>query len=150
MNSKSGFVVLLVLFGLVLGCSEQKTPARLTGKVTYKDALVKGGTITLHGKENSNYSLIINSDGTFDKADLPSGELDVTIETESAKPNPKGHTEAGRRRRTRACRALPPRRPAPPKGEYVKIPEKYSKKETSGLKVTLNKGQNNQDFSLTD
>ena len=150
MNSKCGFVVLLVLFGLVLGCSEPKTPARLTGKVTYKSDLVKGGTITLYGKEDSSYSIIINSDGTFDKADLPSGDLDVTIETESVKTNPKGEYGGGKAPKDKGMSSTPASMGGAPKGEYVKIPEKYAKRETSGLKVTLGKGQNNKDFPLTD
>jgi hypothetical protein len=35
-------------------------------------------------------------------------------------------------------------------GPYVKIPAKYAAKETSGLKVTLKKGKNENNFKLED
>ena len=35
-------------------------------------------------------------------------------------------------------------------GTYIKIPAKYADKDKSGLTVSLNKGQNQKDFELTD
>jgi len=150
MLSKSSFGLLFLLsLALVLGCGTSKTPARLSGKVTYKDAPVKGGTINLYPKEGG-YTIDINSDGTYDKAGLPSGDVDVTIETESIKPRELPKYGGGKGGKDMTSPPPPGAGGGAPKGEYVKIPEKYAKKETSGLKVTLQPGANTKDFPLTD
>ncbi len=154
MTSKRGFSLLLLLSLVVaLGCGSSKTPARLSGKVTYNSKPITAGSVTLHGKENAEFRIPLNSDGTYDQAGLPAGDFDVTIETESAKPRTTmtyGAGKGGADRGKGSTSPMPQGVGGGAKGEYVKIPEKYSKKETSGEKVTLKAGPNTKDFDLKD
>jgi hypothetical protein len=82
----------------------------------------------------------------------------VTIETESVNPKPKQAQAmpGGRadptdeyRKRMEAMGKVP-QAPTNTGGDYVPIPEKYSTKAKSPLRVTLSKGSNELNFDLTD
>jgi hypothetical protein len=144
-------LVLPLFLVLMSGCRKgnPNTPASLSGTVKYKGQLVKGGTLALYSKKGGAVnSITIRPDGTYSGTDLPEGEMEVTIETESLNPNkekPEGYDKG--------MKMSPKPEGAgsdPGKGEYVKIPPKYADKTTSKLTVTLKSGENTQDFNLTD
>jgi hypothetical protein len=153
---------LLVFFGF--GCTESPSPSKLAGTVKYKGNPVTGGNMGIYAKEGGYYTISINADGTYAAADLPAGESVVTIETESINPAKRGNATYGgeRGKGQRSSSPTPDQMAggaagadAGPKAEvasgvYVKIPPKYSKKETSGLTLNLTKGTNQKDFDLTD
>jgi len=136
-----------------LGCSQSgnpHTPAHLSGKVTYKAKAVTGGTLRFDTKGAGVYSATIKADGTYSAADLPTGELLVTIETESLNPDSKkvkyGEGEGGDKFKESPI----PKGREGTAGVYVKIPAKYSKKDQSGLTAILTTGKQVIDFNLTD
>ncbi len=135
---------------VVLGCAggNPNAPANFSGKVNYKGQPVGGGTVKLEKDgaiEGSKASINLNPDGTFTGTDLPEGEFAVMIETDSAKNNPPANY------RGKKMTSSPiPQSANVVKATYTEIPKKYGKKETSGLKVTLKRGKNEQNFDLTD
>lgn len=149
MSAKSRFVLLLPLCLVALyGCSKAGgDTASLTGKVTYKGEPVPGGMMTIHTKESGFHSFSLNADGTFSKKELPPGsDLTVTLETETL--NPTKPSYGGAKHQKDVKDSTP--EGASVKGNYRKIPRKYADIKTSPLRITLNKGENKQDFELTD
>jgi len=164
----AAFIACVIL--LQTGCKRRNpdAPASVSGKVTYNGSPVTGGTISFQSSDHGGALVIINPDGTFKADEVPEGELTVAIETESINPNKevpeyKGgkssgdmaakygkksvnspeHEEAGK------MSPIPSGAPTG-KGTYRKIPLRYSDPTQSNLKVTLKKGDNKQDFNLTD
>lgn len=162
---------------VVLGCgpSNPNAPARVTGRVMYNGSPVTGGTLTFHTKEGGQIPLGIAADGTYSAVDVPEGDIVVTVETESLNPNRKmpeykGGTGSGPAAMYGKGKFGPqgggPSGSGAPGGKgaqlgpapegvniattYMKIPDKYAKPETSGLTVTLKKGEQVKDFELTD
>ena len=168
-------LLFLLSLGLTLGCGSKKSaPAQLSGTVTYKGAAVTGGTLAFHSDAGV-YTAVIKADGTYTVADLPEGEMVVTVDTENLNPehktpvyNEKSGGAAGAKYGKSGQPAAPPQgspkegkakqetSPAPegaPKaevGQYVKIPRTYSDKTKSSLKVTLQAGKQQQNFELKD
>jgi hypothetical protein len=172
-------LVLLLSLTLVWGCgSKRPASSSVSGQVTYNGAPVTGGSITFHSPDSGVYPSSIDAKGNYNVADLPDGELVVTIETESRNTNKQvpiydarsGSSGAKMVRlygQTAGGGGGGSKEGAPPKdmktkspagesapqgdaGEYVKIPEKYGQKKTSPLKVTIKSGQQSQNFELTD
>jgi len=151
------FLVWLPLLLLVPGCNTSNTPARVSGKITYKGEVVPAGSITFHAPEGGIYPFVIQN-GTYTGADLPAVEMDVTIETETANPNARnasygtkgkeGGNPSEYEKKMRDMGKVP-EGPAN-KGGYLKIPAKYHDKKSANLKRTLTKGENKLDFDLTD
>jgi hypothetical protein len=144
---------------LVAGCNTSATPSTISGKITYKGETVPTGSLIFQNETGGIYSYGFK-DGTYSGSDLPTGDYVVTIETESANPNPnrpkmvqpgaagKGDPNADYAKRMMERGAIP-EGPANA-GPYVKIPSKYATKKTSPLKVTLTKGSNTCNFDLVD
>lgn len=165
----NGFCLLVAAMSVV-GCDSSVNPCKLSGKVTYKDQPVSGGTITLVLADGNTFPINILADGSYVFPNLPEGSGTVIIETESINPEKKqeyrgaagggpasmyggksGAGGAGGKYKGQAPAGSPV--PEGAKGNspiYVKIPAKYSDKTKSGLAVTLKKGDNKQDFALTD
>jgi hypothetical protein len=110
---------LLVTLVMALGCGGKRAakveanrgPA--TGTVTLEGKPLKGGSITFISVKDATYHMtcMIKPDGSFTVGNAPLGEVQVAVETESAK-------------------MIGP-------DAYVPIPRKYSKAKTSGLKTTI-------------
>ena len=143
----------LALFFLV-GCagSNASTPAKVSGKISYKGKPIKGGTMQFVTPDGTGYSGIITPDGTYSCNDLPAGEMVVTVETESLKPANMPNTKEAKMRMGMAQKPPPGMGGAPQNIDevYVKIPEKYKNAKTSTAQVTLSKGRNVKDIDLTD
>jgi hypothetical protein len=153
---------------LLIGCKSSSTPARVEGKVTYKGTPVTGGTITFHpvgGEVSGNYQCIIKGDATYYQEQMPSGEMIVTVETETINPNPKDRPKDAQMMgaQDKMMGADPkmmlnkmkemgkaPADAGQTTGSYVPIPLKYADVKTSTLKTTLNKGKNSYSPDLQD
>ena len=145
-------VASLLLTSGLLGCSggDKQAPATVSGSLSYNGQPVKAGTMQFHTADGVPYSAQIAPDGTYTATDLPTGEMVVTVETESINPNkaaPKGG-DAARRMKMQVQQPAPGTTTA---GDlYVKIPRKYADPKSSPLKVTLERGRQTYDFTLTD
>ncbi len=151
MMKKARLALLLPLAVAValVGCSANKAPsAKATGKVTYKGQPVTGGSMQFFPKEGGSYSAVLKSDGTYQATQLPTGEMTVTVETESANKNREMPSYGGKK--TMSSPPPPGVKLGGGDNVYVKIPHKYADPKTSDLKVTIKSGNNPHDFELKD
>ena len=134
----------LILSLSAAGCGASK--GTVSGKVYYKDAPLKGGTVTFVGSENASFLAEIQDDGSYSIVKAPLGEVSITVETESLKPaNPN------------MLRNKPPADAVgnykPPDVEarakrYMPIPGRYADPGQSGLKYTVKAGKQEHDINL--
>jgi hypothetical protein len=167
MNTGRLFLLSPLLLIFAAGCGDtSKTPAQLSGTVKYNNKAVTGGTILLiakgaegkSDKAKGSYTIYIKPDGTYSATDLPVGDFDATIETESVNtqgrptPDQYGGSRGGKDKGRTVSPAPEDKTASSPGGggTYVKIPAKFAKKDTSGLTVTLTKGSNEHNFELKD
>jgi hypothetical protein len=156
---------------VLLGCTKgnPNVPAKVAGKVTYKNAPVTGGMIAFAAADGSNpgSSGMIKPDGSYVVTDLPAAEMVVTVETESINPahkqqsygggtsgppgagGPPGGGGGGGGGR-QASFSPPPAGASASSSVYVKVPAKYGDPKKSTLKVTLSRGDNTYNVELTD
>lgn len=92
----------------------ESTRGAATGKVSLAGTPLRGGSITLVAKGNSDLRVttMIRSDGTFSVSNAPLGPVQIGVETESLKMG------------------------APPE-DYIAIPRRYANPETSELTATV-------------
>jgi hypothetical protein len=159
-----------LVFGLAAGCNRSNTPAKVTGRVTYKGQPVKAGNITFHSENMGSFSSSLSLDGAYEIVDMPAGTMTVTVETDSMNPDKKvpGYPGApGRRASGQGAakgaaidneRAAAEKRagvggplsPDEMRARFVKVPKKYSDPTASPLKATIEGGRQTKDFDLTD
>jgi hypothetical protein len=138
-------LVPFVLVGLP-GCGG--STGTVTGKVSYKGTLLKGGNITFLGEEGKgSMSAPIGEDGSYKLDRVPVGEAKITVETDSL------------RRRTMAPSYQAP--PDAPKSagsagisaeeaqrRFVEIPKVYDDPAQTTLKYTVKAGRQEFDVKL--
>lgn len=141
---------LAVALGAATGCGSKGKKGTVSGKVTYKDAPLTGGTITLYpeGKEGAPYPIPINADGSFSASGVPTGKMRVSFETESMKKQ-AGYQTIKPPRGVKLPEMSKPDLDMPNQGVYVQIPAKYSKPETSGQTCEITTGKQDLKFDLT-
>ena len=161
----------LIAAVMVLGCKQgnPNAPARVTGQVTYNGSPVTGGNVYFHPKEGGAIPAPIGPDGRYTAFDILDGEMVVTVETESINPDKKqpeyrGYKGGGPSKmyggKAGGGAVVPKGKgmemsPAPESSpgvntKYMKIPAKYADPKTSGLTVTLVKGEQTHNIDLTD
>ncbi len=136
----------ICLVGLALVCAAGcgKSKGSVSGKVTLKDGTPVGGvTLTFwSATENNRLSTAMtNADGTYSTPDAPTGEVKVTV---TVPPPPTSDAKV----------KLPPgiapstdkAPPAPHKP--VVVPDKYKKKDTTPLSLTVERGSQQKDFVI--
>ena len=133
-----------------LGCSGDKlAPAKISGNITYNGQPIKAGNLQFHTKDGVAYDGKISADGTYSASDLPEGEFVVTVVTEHLNPARKGPPPSkDMERRMKAQQQPEGPAAAPPEEPYTKIPDKYSKPNTSPLSVKLKGGRQVHDLEL--
>lgn len=150
-----GWITVLGLAVLV-GCSRNpQAPGKVSGRVTYKGNPVTGGTIRFFSEDKGAYSCELADDGTFEIADIPTGKLTVTVETEHLNPSKKPPDYGGKGDAMYAERMAAEQKKGMnirPKGEsreaYVKIPSKYANAKTSPLTITIEPGRQVKEIEL--
>lgn len=135
---------LLLLFAVGCGGGSSRS-AELSGKVLYKNAPVTGGSMTLYIGD-AGYPVTINPDGSYSANQLPVGEAVVTIDTEALNTNQPAYGG----KQGSGMSPVPEGANPGSVGKYVKIPEKYKSPDKSDLKITLKKGKQEKDLTLTD
>jgi hypothetical protein len=156
---RTGYVGVVLVSMLVLaGCGGSKKGGTVSGKVSYPsaDQLVKGGTINLHPSKEGGQPIMISikPDGTFSQGGVAAGEYTVTVETESIKGMSAGSNpyaaQMGNMKPPPGAESKMPKMDTSNMPSYVKIPAKYGNPQTSGLKWTIEKGNQVKDLPLTN
>ena len=142
---RSGAFLVLAVSLAAVGCGPSS--GAVTGKVTYKDAPLKGGRVHFTASDGKAYSSEIADDGTYTVDKVPVGEAKVSVETSYL--NMSGRTPAYK---------PPPGTSAPPgaigndpeamRKKYVKIPDNYEDPEASKLTYTVKPGAQHYDIPL--
>jgi hypothetical protein len=159
----TGFVLRV---GLVLGLAAlagcDPGQGKVAGRVLYDGAPLPGGLVTFRPADprQNAVSAELDAQGNY-AAVLPVGEVQVSIdnrEMEPRAPRPAGlppglPPEVGKALGGAKTDGAPPKAEEPPperpRGRYVKIPERYHDVATSGLRFTVGRGEQKQDFELT-
>jgi hypothetical protein len=148
------FLILFCFCLLVVasGCpTNSLAPARVSGSVSYKGQPIKAGAIAFHSPDGIAYPAQLASDGTYTATDLPTGDLVITVETESVNKSAQPQGGDAKRRQGMQQQQPPDGGAAPNKAEvYTKIPSKYANPKTSPLTVTLAAGRKVHNIELTD
>jgi hypothetical protein len=145
---------------LVAGCGtgNPNAPGNVSGSVSYKGKPVTGGSVQFVAADGAAYVGSIGSDGTYAISDVAAGEMVVVVETESI--NPKLGENEGKGPQAKRYEGVSQQ--PPPGGranegpnstaanspKYMKIPEKYGKKNTSPLTYTVKAGRNVHSIEL--
>jgi hypothetical protein len=168
--ARTGIATGLFLSVLFLsGCG--KSTGNVSGKVTFKGAPLKGGTVGFVDSGGKVFGAAMEGDGSYTIKNLPTGEYTVTVETTSV----KGATDvtdafAGGTMKgsgppvVKKGMGAPPKDAQLPEGykgsnpadsaaanaakHYVLIQSNYAKKETSNLKYTAVAGDQTHDIDL--
>lgn len=137
---------------LVAGCGGKSKTATLSGKVTYHNQPVTGGTLVLHPADGGpEYPITISPEGTFQVGGAPTGDMKVTIETESLKNGPaSGSNPYENMKPPPGQKVEMPQFSTEGMSKYVKIPPKYRDVKTTPLTWNISKGSDKKDFDLTD
>jgi hypothetical protein len=141
------------------GCGQ--STGNVSGKVTYKGAPLRGGTVGFVDSSGRTMGAAMEEDGTFKIKNLPTGEYIVTVETNSVKPPQSSEAAPPALKKGMGA---PPKDAQLPDGykgsnpaeaaaanaakHYILIPGSYSKKETSNLKHTVVAGDQTADFDV--
>jgi hypothetical protein len=150
--------VLLFLLLLVTGCSGSYPKAKVKGWVKFDGKLVPYGKVSFISKAgNVEGTGDIDTDGTYEVPNAPVGEVTITVTTPpSGRPGgPGGENDLAKPPGT-----MGPMRPpgsADPKAtaanfdasKIVAIPLKYGSVESSGLKYTVERGEQTKNIILS-
>lgn len=150
---------LLLVFPVLAGCAPKV--GHVTGRVTYRGNPVPAGWIQFRPADAGQNSVTaaLDADGNF-SADLPAGEVTVSIDnreweprSEGAVPSlPPGLPISAETRAKLAAQATSKKDEVPRErtGKYLPIPEKYYDASTSGLTFKVKGGNQTENFELTD
>ncbi len=126
----------------ILGCSGERT-ARLSGRVTYQDKAVSGGTVVFTDEKTTKIERVrTDSDGNY-KADVPYGQLHVGVE-----PAPKPPTAVMPKGVKANIPKDAPNYGGESTGTYVDIPKVLRDPTTSKITVTVDSAEKKFDISL--
>jgi hypothetical protein len=142
--------VLPVSIGLLLltGCGPSVVKGVVSGTVTYKSQPVNGATLFLYpttAGKGSEMTIPVNQEGTFRASDVPAGDYKVVVQPSAGNSGPKtkGMTKEQLAQMKEQVESM--KVPA-----TIKIPGKYTKQETSDLKMTVGAGEQTVPLELHD
>jgi hypothetical protein len=130
------------------GCGPRT--ATVTGKVTYKGNVVKGGRVVFASEKGPSVLAVIGEDGSYTAEHVPVGNVKIAVQTKYLGVA-AGMGKAG----------APPKDAGGPDGQkpgklspeeaarkFVAIPSSYEDAETSGLTYTVRGGSQEHDLVL--
>jgi len=129
------FASLALIFVVLVGCDRGEPLGKVFGTVTSFGEPLPAGSVVFSNPERGTHIMArLNSDGNYQLQTakgigLPLGDYQVSVCPPIAEPVMPGAPQA----------ADPPR---------VRIPEKFKRPETSGLKLTVREGENRFDISM--
>lgn len=129
------------------GCGDPT--GEVSGKVTYNNVVVKGGSVTfINTSGKPSVSTQIGEDGSYTASNVPYGEAKICVDTEALNPAKK----------SKVPKYGPPAGQTGPQGldkggedmskRYVKIPEQYAKPDATDLKLTVGAGRVQHNIEL--
>ncbi len=141
----------VVLLTSAVGCSPEPNTATVRGSVTYKGKPVTSGLVLFYAEAKANAnetpvaSAVIQGDGAYVTDLVPKGSVIVAIDPEplaaiSAMVNPT--------RGPRPKDGPEPAVPSSPSKSGMRLPDKYQRPETSGLKYTIDSRNQTIDIVL--
>ena len=150
----------------VVGCGSGK--GSVSGKVTLDGKPLPAGNISFLGPKGQAVTADIK-DGQYTASNVPTGDVKVTVQTSSIKTEADSLLASSRNSsvgRNPATSKLPAgvkehvqaevarnadmaKRGKELLSRYRPLPDKYSKPDTSGLHVAVNRGENSFDVPLT-
>lgn len=136
-------VALCVAF---IGCGGGST-AKVTGKVTFNDKPLPGGTVIFQAPDQKAQHVPIQSDGTYTYDKAPLGEFQVGVNP-PAGGNPLGSLPKGVKLPANIPADHPQAKLYQQGGEAINIPQKLRDPATSEIKVTIKGGDQNIDIPL--
>ena len=135
---------LVVLFAVPLlalpGCTGGERYGKVSGKVTFKDKPLPGGTVIFANDDNTKVERTpVRADGTYSSAKVPYGNMRVGVEPASKGP-------VGMPKNIK----LPPGAPnsGATEGQYVDIPKNLRDPATSNRTVTIDSADKTYDIDL--
>jgi hypothetical protein len=123
----------LILAGCGIGLREKRLPesgATLEGTVTYGAEKVEVAMVIVQGKDGS-ATAFVGEDGRYKAENVPLGEVSIAVNTEAGKGQVMGKMVAHSQGKGEG--KLP---------RLLNVPAKYADPATSGIKTTVNKGEN--------
>jgi hypothetical protein len=159
----------VALFSLTVGCGGKK--ATVTGKVSYGGKTVPYGTVTFHPEKGQPVTVPIE-DGVYTAKNVPTGDAKVTVETQSVRDSLKGLAMLEQQqkmlddqRKKYAGMKDTSGKPPEQRGaedtaakikemkerarKLVDVPATFSKKESSGVSLTVKSGSQDFDVELS-
>jgi hypothetical protein len=153
--------VALLLLPVVAGCGPGE--GKVTGKVLYDGKPLPGGRVTFMPDGAANpVTINLDEQGNYE-AVLPTGEVKVSVDNRALEPRPALPTgippgipggaaaklaEARRANPQHATGTVDPGMHGRIPGKYVAIPKKYYDFTTSGIKFTVNRGDQTHNIEL--
>src|SRR5207302_362988 len=142
---------LTVLAALLVAAGCGRSTGTVSGKVTFKNQPLKGGTVTFTPKDGPGFVIAqIQPDGSYTAENVPVGETAVTVETETVAPRkmPKGVINTKGIKNAEGEAVETPYSYERSGDNYVKIPPGYSNPSKSGLQLTVTSGSQTYDPPL--
>ena len=167
-SSRPGLVSrfgLLFLLLLLPGCGPGE--GKVSGQVKYGGAPLPGGVVMVRPADprQNSISVVLDEQGHYE-AVLPAGEVQVSVDNRALQPHelpfrgmPPG-LPGGIAQKMAEAKAKNPPAPKPEggtslqtaekiPGKYVEIPKRYYDISSSGLKFTVQRGNQSYDIELT-
>jgi hypothetical protein len=116
----------------------------VSGKVTYKDKPLPGGTVTFFAPDKKAYPAVIGTDGTYTLDRVPVGPAKITV----APPVALGPMRPGMKMDPSKVGGAPEGAAPAPAEKPVSLPEKYQDPEKSELTYTVTTGKQEHNIPL--
>ena len=138
-------LALLVLLGVGLlpaGCGPHvreirypETGATLEGTVTYGSDHV-GAALVIAQNESGSATAFVEDDGRYRLQNVPLGEVNLAVNTDAGKGQAMGKLMAQSQGKAKGAPTI------------IDVPAKFANPTTSGIKTTVNKGENTYDIVI--
>jgi hypothetical protein len=121
----------------------EESGATLTGTITYNGAQIEFAQVTVRGAKGENAIGIVGEDGKYKVENAPLGDVTIAVNTAAQQG---AFTAKMMAQGAAAADPNAPKKRSDPK--FVNVPEKYYEPEKSGLKTTIQKGENTFDIKV--
>jgi hypothetical protein len=130
-------VCLIVLPVALVGCGGGVGEVR--GKVTYQDKPVCSGNVVIVGADSLPYYGPIQEDGSYTAKGVIAGEAKVAVFSPGPTPPPGGSVSPRLKKQNENPIDL---------NKWFPLPDRYADHATSGLTLTVHRGENKYDIPL--